>query len=80
MSGILAAIGNWLYVNTTGNLVASLIAWIVAASTAWFWKIRPHLLAQAAHRRAEAAHRATTATQLDALHAKVDALGDGTKP
>lgn len=47
MLGTLAA---WLYANVWGNLVASFVAWIIAATAAWFWKIRPHVRAQAAHR------------------------------
>lgn len=46
----LPVFGQWLYANVLGNEVASLLAWITALVTAWFWKIRPHFQAQAAHR------------------------------
>lgn len=62
----------WLYSNVWGNLVASFLAWIIAGGAAWFWKIRPHLRAQAEHRAAEAAHRDRVTAQLAALHKAVN--------
>lgn len=67
-------LATWLYSNVWGNLVASFLAWIIAGSAAWFWKIRPHLRAQAAHRAAERAHREQVTTQLAELH---QAVNDG---
>lgn len=59
----------WLLANTPGNLAASAICFVIA----WFWKIRPHLKAQAAHRLAEKLHREHVKTQLAALHEAVKA-------
>lgn len=59
----LTAIGAWLYANTAGNIVASVMCGVAV----WFWKIRPHLKAQRAHREAETAHRVHVAQQLKAL-------------
>lgn len=62
---------HWLYVNVWGNLVASGIV----AVAAWFWKIRPHVHAQRAHRVAETQHRANLAAWIEGLHERLDLAG-----
>ena len=58
----------WLYQNVFGNLVASLL-WAVPA---WFWKIRPHFRRQRQHHSLLVAQLAALRGAQDALHAKID--------
>ena len=72
---MLATLVAWLYTNVWGNLVASFLAWIIAGSAAWFWKIRPHIRAQRLHREAEVEHREHVCTQLAKIHEAVKTSG-----
>lgn len=82
---MIGAVAGWLYVNVLGNEVASLLA----LAAAWFWKVRPHLVAQrrhqdevARHVEHERQHRLNVEHWLAGLHdrhdelaARLDALG-----
>lgn len=63
----LPVLGEWLYANTVGNLVAGFMQIGLIGIPVWIKKVGPHLRAQAAHRTAQTAGLAD-------LHAKIDAI------
>lgn len=67
----MTAVVSWLWANTAGNLLASAMVGVAG----WFWKIRPHVHAQRAHRVAETQHRANVAAWIEGLHERLDAAG-----
>lgn len=69
---MIVALGQWLYANVFGNLVAGFLQIALVALPVWFRKIKPHLAAQRAHRQAEAAHREHVNRKLADLHKAVN--------
>lgn len=67
----LADVVTWLWNNTAGNILATIMCGIAV----WFWKLRPHLRAQRAHRIAAEQHRADMTDAVAALHQRLDAAG-----
>lgn len=74
----LTTVGIWLWTHTAGNFVAAIVCGVVA----WFWKLRPHVKAQEAHRLDVAEelghvrqHRLNVEHWIAGLHARLDAVG-----
>lgn len=68
----LVAVADWLWFNTAGNLVASLICVVVG----YFWKIRPHLRRQAEHRQAAEDRHEQIEGWLAGIHERFDELAN----
>lgn len=60
----------WLTGQVWPNIFASGVCFVIG----YFWKVRPHIKAQKAHREAEIVHRAHMRRQIEQLHAKQDEL------